>query len=92
MWLLEYGLATMNPVVVVQPFNDVVLFVGSFGQAIASAHRLAKFPSMQAFVPTEEPAGFAGRTDERSPAHGAEHVHDEFVEVGPVGGLSLIHI
>jgi len=63
MWLLEYGLATMNPFVVVQPFNDVVKFLGSFRQPVASPHGLTELPSMQAFVATKETTGFTGRPD-----------------------------
>ena len=78
MWLLEYGLATMKRFVVVQPFNDVVRFLGLFRQPVTSAHGLTELPGMQTLVATEEPAGFPGRTDKGRPAHGAEHVHDEF--------------
>ena len=76
-------------VVVLPPLNDVVQFLGSFGQAIAATHGLAKFPSVEALMTTEETTRFPRWPDEGRPAHGTKHVNDEFVEVGSIGRDSL---
>ena len=75
----------MKFVVVVRPFNDVVQILDSLGQAVAAPHHLTKFPSVEAFMTAQKPTGFAGRSNEGRPTHGAKHAHDEFVEVGPIG-------
>ena len=76
-------------VVVLPPLNDVVQFLGSFGQAIAATHGLAKFPSVEALMTTEETTRFPRWPNEGRPAHGTKHVNDEFVEVGSIGRDSL---
>ena len=81
----------MNFVVVVRPLNDVVQILDSLGQAVAAPHRLTKFPSMEAFMAAQKAASFTGRADKRGTAHGAKDVHDEFVEVGPVGRDTLLN-
>ena len=76
-------------VVVLPPLNDVVQFLGSFGQAITATHGLAKFPSVEALMTTEETTRFPRGSNKRRPAHGTKHVDDEFVEVGSIGRHSL---
>ena len=76
-------------VVVLPPLNDVVQFLGSFGQAITATHGLAKFPRVEALMTAEETARFPRGPDKRRPTHGTKHMDDEFVEVGSIGRHSL---